>query len=335
MHWSHNQWVTPVAFSYSYGWNIGSCIRFGYRLGGGRCFYVTALLLSSPLETIICDYCFLTATIWYMGHSEEGTGDWCFKDGTISFQELFDLYMTHLPGRLLTIVSDCCYSGNWVHRCAETLDNKLGIRPCGHKARERGVLIKVCASCQGNQKAAEPCFSTDATHVDANSDTLKSRRNPQLTEHQTTMVADFTQLVCCREPWSLCPADDAFKNWKWYNAVSGEMRRNIHPVRGNDEGRPAWHYVLLSSGDEEHVQGFKEQNRTGTIDVADWGYAIESGWGEDPPDNNRDKVRNWTWVCQWFLSTFSYTFVHSIAKDIVMWNSHADVSSFNTYMLYN
>jgi len=230
-----------------------------------------------------------------MGHSEEGTGDWCFKDGTISFQEIFDLYMAHSPGKPLTIISDCCYSGNWVHRCAETLDNKLGIPPCGHKARERGVLIKVITSCQGNQKAAEPCFSTDGTYVNSN-DGIPCFIGIKLTERQTSVHADFTKLVCCRDPGNPCPADDAFKNWKWDDAVSGEMRRNIYPVRGKDRGRPAWHYVLLSSGDEDHVQGFKEQCRTGIIDVADWGYIIVSGWGEDPPNNIRDKVYNWTFV---------------------------------------
>ena len=241
--------------------------------------------------------CFLPATIWYMGHSEEGTGNWCFMDGTISFLEIFDLYMTHSPGKLLVITSDCCYSGNWVHRCTETLDNKLGIPPCGHKARERGVLIKVCASCQLNEKAAEPCFSTDGMYVDANTGLPMVRMNQQLTEHQTTMIADFTQLVCCRDPGSPCPAEDAFKSWKWDDAVRGEMRRNVYLVRGKDKGRPAWHYVLLSSGDEDHVQAFRDTIRTGTIDAADWGYIIVSGWGEDPPDNIRNKVGNWTRIC--------------------------------------
>ena len=242
---------------------------------------------------------FFPAMIWYMGHSEEGTGDWCFEDGTISFQEIFDLYMTHSPRRRLHIISDCCYSGNWVHRCTETLDNKLGIPPCGHKARERGVLIEVCASCQGNQKASEPCFSTDGTYVDANRGTIWFKCD-HLTEHQTSMITDFTKLVCCRDTGSPCPADDAFKNWKWNDAVSGEMRRNIYLVRGKDKGRPAWHYALLSRGDEDHVQGFFDKLKTGTMDIADWSYIIVSGWGEDPPHNIRAKVLNWTCVCRYF-----------------------------------
>ena len=199
-----------------------------------------------------------------MGHSEEGTGNWCFMDGTISFQEIFDLYMTHSPGRLLFTFSDCCYSGNWVQRCAETLDDKLGIPPCGHKARERGVLIKVCASSQHNEKAAEPCFSTDVMYVDNDGILRLKGFRFMITEHQTTIFADFTKLVCCRDPGSPCPAEDAFKNWKWDDHVSGEMRRNIKLVRGKDRGRPCWHYVLLSSGDEDHVQRFWDEVKTGT-----------------------------------------------------------------------
>ena len=41
--------------------------------------------------------------------------------GTISFQEAFNLYREYFSGRLLLIVSDCCYSGHWVEACAETL----------------------------------------------------------------------------------------------------------------------------------------------------------------------------------------------------------------------
>jgi len=60
--------------------------------------------------------------------------------------------------------------------------------------------------------------------------------------------------------------------------------RNIKLVRGKYGGRPCWHYVLLSSGDEDHVQGFFDKIKTGTTDVAAWGYIVVSGWGEAPPN---------------------------------------------------
>ena len=55
-----------------------------------------------------------------MGHGEKGTGNWCFKDGTISFQEIFNLYRKFSAGRLLSLISDCCYSGHWVRMCKDT-----------------------------------------------------------------------------------------------------------------------------------------------------------------------------------------------------------------------
>ena len=230
------------------------------------------------------------ATIIYTGHSERGTGNWCFKDGTISFQEVFDLYRRHFRGRLLTIVTDCCYSGNWVYACAEALDN-MGIPPCGHKAREQGVLIKVFASCLPDQKAGDLHYSLEGVELDENR--LIISRNKQLTDTQTTMWGDFTKLVCCREPDNPC-REGTFKNWRWQ--MSGKIRRSIRLVRGKDRGRPAWHYTLLSSGDEENVDRFKAQYATGTINVADWGYVLASGWGEDPPESVEDKVLSWTTV---------------------------------------
>ena len=53
--------------------------------------------------------------LYYTGHGEIGTGNWCFHDGTISIQEIFDM----LPGGVYypMIFSDACYSGHWANFC--------------------------------------------------------------------------------------------------------------------------------------------------------------------------------------------------------------------------
>ena len=53
--------------------------------------------------------------LYYTGHGEIGTGNWCFNDGTLSIQEIDDM----LPGECYypTIVSDACYSGHWANYC--------------------------------------------------------------------------------------------------------------------------------------------------------------------------------------------------------------------------
>ena len=53
--------------------------------------------------------------LYYTGHGEIGTGNWCFADGTISIQEILDMRPkgTYYP----MIFSDACYSGHWANFC--------------------------------------------------------------------------------------------------------------------------------------------------------------------------------------------------------------------------
>ena len=228
--------------------------------------------------------------LYYLGHSEEGTGNWCFKDGTISFQEIFDLYRRHHSGKLLGFISDCCYSGTWVTDCAKTLDG-LGIPPCGHQARENGILIKVIASCQPDQKATEPCYSVEGVEL-ANVGTL-SFSNKRASETQSSCGTDFTKLVCLRGPDESCRSAEALKNWTWQDAVGGVLMSRVYTVGSKDRGRQVWRMVLLSSKSEEYKEQFLEKFKSGTINVANWGYIIESGWGENPPQSITDKVSSW------------------------------------------
>lgn len=55
--------------------------------------------------------------LYYTGHGEVGTGNWCFHDGTISIQEILDM----VPEEMLypMIFSDTCYSGHWADFCLQ------------------------------------------------------------------------------------------------------------------------------------------------------------------------------------------------------------------------
>ena len=227
-----------------------------------------------------------------MGHSEEGTGNWCFKDGTISFREIFDLYRKYLSQKRIHIQCDCCYSGQWTIDCAKTLDS-LGIPPCGHRAREQGVLIKVFASCKSDQKAAEPCYSVESEVLNEDG-TLSYYSNKKVNDTQQFWYTDFTKLTCCRGPDESCRSEEALKNWTWEEAIDGKLKSRIYKVRGKDRGQQAWHMVLLSNTSEEHKKRFLEEVNSGHVDAAKWGYIIESGWGKDIPDSVEKKISSWT-----------------------------------------
>ena len=160
-------------------------------------------------------------------------------------------------------------------------------------------MIKIFASCQPDQRAGDPCYSVEGVQFSEEKQCMSFHSNKKLTESQTSIGGDFTNLVCCKGPDDTCPAESAFKNWKWADAVSGEIGNKVYIVRGKDRGRPAWHYVILSSGDEEHIAQFRARTTppaTETIRVNEWGYIVASGWGKDPPQSMKDKIENWTRV---------------------------------------
>ena len=60
-------------------------------------------------------------------------------------------------------------------------------------------------------------------------------------------------------------------------------------VRGKEKhtGRAAWHYVLV----KKHLLGlYLKRIKGGSLNVADFGDVLRSGWGKDPPEGTGDKI---------------------------------------------
>ena len=59
-------------------------------------------------------------------------------------------------------------------------------------------------------------------------------------------------------------------------------------VCGKDRGGAAWHYVLV----KKHLLGlFLKRAEGGSLDVADFGDVLGSGWGKDPPEGTGNKLQ--------------------------------------------
>ncbi|CAK5014006.1 unnamed protein product [Meloidogyne enterolobii] len=50
---------------------------------------------------------------------------------------------------------------------------------------------------------------------------------------------------------------------------------------------PAWHYLLV---DKDKKEAFLGKCKTGSMDVANYGQILYSGWGKDPPQDIKDKL---------------------------------------------
>lgn len=184
-------------------------------------------------------------------------------------------------GRVLTIVSDCSHSGNWVKQCYEFMDGQ-GIIPCGHHAVEKGILIKVLASCRPNQRAAVLGYSLNCMYHDKNLGCNMHSVSKRISDKQTSFGRDFTQMLCGKKVDEECVKDCSL-TWQ----LKSEFDR-VRLVRGKDKGKPAWHYVLLVD-DEETIDKFEEA-LGGNLNVANYGEIMFSGWGENPPNDVTEKV---------------------------------------------
>ncbi len=226
-----------------------------------------------------------TAYILYIGHGKKRTGDWCFSDGLITFRDIVRLYnTTKIKGRVLAIVSDCSHSGSWVWECSRYLDEQ-GVRACGHSAAEKGILLKVYASCRPSEVASSLAYSVGGIENNKNTGTLTYwMYNKELHESQHPFGINFTALYCGKTPIEPCACTSP--KYTWMKRYQGDR---LYLVRDKDRGRPAWQYVVLKD-DEETICEFRKKVASSTFNAADYGEIVESGLGKDPPREVADEL---------------------------------------------
>ena len=82
----------------------------------------------------------------------------------------------------------------------------------------------------------------------------------------------------------------------------------IYLVRGKGRGRAAWQYVLV----KKHLLGlFLKRTNGGSLDGADFGAVLRSGWGKDPPEGTIDQMLE---ECD-FKEIPSVTVLHIASKE--------------------
>ena len=77
----------------------------------------------------------------------------------------------------------------------EFLDEQ-GVQSCGHKAREKGMVIKVFASCKSNEIPTKYRFSVSGTRNDKYTGNMIFMIPKQLQKTQITYGIDSSELNC-------------------------------------------------------------------------------------------------------------------------------------------
>ena len=114
-------------------------------------------------------------------------------------------------------------------QCAEFLDEQ-GVKPCGHSAREKGILLKIFASCQSGQDSAELAYTTRAMELKEDGYVYHSL-NKELSAQQTTLGVSYTKLRCGKGEEEEC----CIATWSTAREVIG---RRKFIVRRTDRGHP-------------------------------------------------------------------------------------------------
>lgn len=242
----------------------------------------------------------------YIGPGKEGTGDWCFRDGFITFEDLTELYNQHFKGRVLSIVSDCSYSGNWVNKAMTFMDSR-GVKPCGHIARKKEILIKVYASCQDKEVPKELTFSLHCATTDRATGNmifkihLITALHPAVDDKQDPCGLDFTAIRCSEtvnmvENCSLAPALSTWKKWS-------TLQRIYKFKKENEPGKPMWVYVKINADNrlEDFIKALDEGSLP-LLDVSLFGDVLLTVKAENPPRQIEQYIRE---ECR-----ISYSFGH-------------------------
>ena len=90
-----------------------------------------------------------------------------------------------------------------------------------------------------------------------------------------------------------------------YNENASER---IYLVRGKDRGKLAWHYVQV---EKTLLPLYLRRTKSGSLDVADFGLVLKSGWGKDPPEKVRKNINE---MGATFPDTQSQTVLHVASK---------------------
>jgi hypothetical protein len=90
----------------------------------------------------------------------------------------------------------------------EFLDEQ-GVQPCGHKAREKGMIIKIFTSCNPKEIPTEYRHTIDGMNNEVNTGDMSFWTATQLLKTQTTNGIDSSELNCqsetINEPCTLQP----------------------------------------------------------------------------------------------------------------------------------
>ena len=171
-----------------------------------------------------------------------------------------------------------------------TFLDQQGVGPCGHKARDKGILLKVLTSCLSHQIPRQLAYSVHGCMNDTNTgyfciikrwDSINLKA--EVADSQHVRGNDFTQVKCRQKSIDeecLCLPQADRHTWS--------ARQRTFIVR-TDKGRKVWHIIQAVDDDNTILQFLEKTKSRGTSNINnnDYGIVLKSGLGEGPTDEEK------------------------------------------------
>ena len=160
--------------------------------------------------------------------------------------------------------------------------------PCGHKARDKGILLKVYTSCLSNQIPKKLAYSIYGCSNENGTGSLAFYLSPtislnaQIADAQHIHGRNFARVRCGQKSIDkecLCLPSASWYRWN--------TLQKIYVIKNTGDGRKWWHIVLVK--DDDLILQFLEKVRdpNASTNVWDYCFVLKSKWGEEPTDEER------------------------------------------------
>ena len=204
-----------------------------------------------------------------------------FSDGSITFEEIFQLYGELFFNRILYIVCDCCNSGCWVTKLAKRLD-EMGIGACGHQAKKVGFFLKIIASCE-EKRAIDGCYIKAKGVCAAEDGSIQFANNKILWGAQRSLVLDTTSMRCFCDPFTECILNTMERKhqWKWIDLVQREAFSKRFQFVCT---RTHWYAVLFHEDKCDEIVDISER------ELSRSSFIVAKGIGKIPPKDITSKL---------------------------------------------
>lgn len=73
------------------------------------------------------------------------------------------------------------------------------------------------------------------------------------------------------------------------NLIQSSRNELAWLVTGKDQGKDCWYYVLV---EKPKLELFKAKCKTDFVQVDDYGEILYSGWGNQPPEDIKQKIQD-------------------------------------------